>query len=490
VAQQNWIGNLSEEEQAKLKALIAELKSRGIKIPQSSVSPQKKSFKMDSSGFFMKQDGTKYNPSEAQRNFIMSNAVFIGFGGSRGSGKTSAGAQKAMRKIADGQSGVVANPDFENLKISTWRELKEWLPWDLVVPSHRYRKSADWEPHQPFMLTFLNGAKVIVKGIKDPNSARGPNVNWFWYDEAQRDLTGEAWKIAVASVRVGNNPQSWATFTPSGKEHWTYKLFVEQEIAEDALKMFEEGASDRNLVEFYHGTIYDNQANLDPGYMAAMLAAYPSGWLRQQEVLGEFVSQEGTLGDRSWFNGKFIPLPPDNVRGRVRYWDLAATEKKMSGKRNDPDETVGTKMSWDGTNFYIEHQVGGYWAWDDIKDIIVQTALQDGIYTKIYVEQEPGAGGKNQVAELASYVSAKLPAHPRIEGHRPEGDKVMRANTWFAEAKAGNIFIVSGEWNSAFLDQLDCFNQCLHDDRIDSVSGARYCLAPIRRWKRISFLKL
>jgi len=53
----------------------------------------------------------------------------------------------------------------------------------------------------------------------------------------------------------------------------------------------------------------------------------------------------------------------------VRYWDLAASEKKIAtkAKRNDPDETVGAKLSWDGENFYIEDQHCGHWLWKQIK---------------------------------------------------------------------------------------------------------------------------
>jgi len=39
-------------------------------------------------------------------------------------GKSGAGAQKALFKIMNGESGLIMNPDFENLKISTWPEFQ------------------------------------------------------------------------------------------------------------------------------------------------------------------------------------------------------------------------------------------------------------------------------------------------------------------------------------------------------------------------------
>ena len=206
----------------------------------------------------------------------------------------------------------------------------------------------------------------------------------------------------------------------------------------------------------------------------------------------EFVDEGGILGDSSWFNGKMIPLAPEKVYKRVRYWDLAATEKEITGKkRNDPDETIGTKMSWDKKYFYIEHQQGGFWEWLDIKKQIYETAKEDGPLVDIWIEQEPGSGGKNQVAEIANYIKEKLPNFPPVRGHIPGeyGDKVMRANYWFAEANLGLIFIVAGLWVKEFFKQLDSFPG-RHDDKIDSVSGARLVLAPISMWKKIPFLKL
>ena len=84
----------------------------------------------------------------------------------------------------------------------------------------------------------------------------------------------------------------------------------------------------------------------------------------------------------------------------------------------------------------------------------------------------------------------KLGSSWKVEGHKPEGDKVMRANAWFAEAALGQFYMVQGNWNEGFLDQLSSFPEGRHDDRIDSVSGARQVIAPFKAWKHINFLHL
>jgi predicted phage terminase large subunit-like protein len=362
----------------------------------------------------------------------------------------------------------------------------------MVSNKHRYRRSPTWEAHQPFTIVFNNGAKVLCKGLKDPDSARGSNINWLWYDEAGRDKTGESWLIAIASVRIGKDPQAWITTTPKGKKHWIYEFFVKQNLPQAAIDLYATTGGGRKLIEFFFTTLEENQDNLDPGFVASLLAAYSDGYLREQEIHGKFVEEGGRLGDRKWFSEKFIDAPPENIRSKCRFWDLAATERKMMGKRsNDPDATVGTRMSWDGESFYIEHQLAGWWEWADIKEQIKQTAISDGWGTKIFIEQEPASGGKNQVAELKQFIQDRVGTAWQVEGYRPEGDRVQGANVWFAEAQQGKFYIVRGSWNEQFLDELDAFpDSDVHDDRITSVTGARFNLAPIRTWKNIDFLHL
>lgn len=503
---------LAPSERRLLLLQLQEAEARGIELPEEAkriLDKEKAKWPIAANGYFIRNDGKLYTPSENQGAFVNSNARFSLFYGSRGSGKTAAGAQRALKRIMMGQSGLIMNPDFENLKISTWPELKQWIPWNMVIPSQKHRKSDAWEPHQPFTLVFVNGAKAFIKGGKESSSSRGPNVNWFWYDEGGRDDTGVAWQIANAGVRIGFQPQAWCTETPRPTEHWSYKFFIAKEIPQDAIDEFAKLTDgDRILVDSYHGTIEDNKANLDPGFYASILAAYPSGWLRTQEVEGEFSNEGGKIGDRNWFKDKVLTSAPDNAIKKIRFWDLAATEKKIA--KDDPDEAVGSLVSSfpleadvkqpNGelkkeiqTNFCIEHQVAGYWSWEKLLEAILNTARHDGPYIIVVIEEEPGSGGKNQVAA----VQAEFKKYPELIAHKVEGqrardvgDRVMAAGPWFGLASRGLMWIVKGIWNDKFLSQLDGFTQILHDDRVTSVTGAMVYISPFKIWKNIPFVTL
>lgn len=494
---------VSPEEKAKaqreLLILLQDAKSRGMDIPEAKDALKVKEIKwpLASNGYFLRNDGKLYEPSEQQKAFILSTARFSLFKGGRGSGKSAAGSQKALFKIMKGESGAVINPDFANFKISTWPAFKEWIPWNMVHPAQRHRRYDAWEPHEPFTMVFTNGVKVYCKGLKDPGSARGPNINWLWYDEGGRDATGMGFKIALASVRVGIDPQVWVTETPKSTEHWSNRFFTLKEIPQEALDAFASTmGSDKILVEWFHGSINDNKEHLDPGFYASVLAAYPSGWLRKQEIEGEFADEGGQIGDRNWFKDKVLPVAPEKVMKRVRFWDLAATEKKQA--KDDPDEAVGSlisKFEIDGDKrpqFCLEHQVAGWWGWDSLLDAIANTARHDGPYVTIVLEEEPGSGGKNQVAAVKTHFKRfpELASH-KIVGQRARdvGDRVMAANAhWFGAAAEGRMWIVKGTWNDKFMSQLDGFTLVEHDDRVTSVTGGMAYLNPYKQWSRTPFL--
>lgn len=505
---------LTEQEKRDLVILLEEAKSRGIKLPKETrelVQDKKTAeWPLGDNGFFLRDDGYSYEPSEAQKGFILSNARNVMIYGPRGCGKSGAGSQKALFKIMRGEPGLIMNPDMENLKISTWPEFKRWIPWKMVVPSQRHRQSDIWQPSKPFTMVFTNGSKVFIKGGKEAGSSRGPNVNWFWYDEGGRDPTGIAWQIANASVRIGHDPQAWCTETPRPTEHWSYKFFIEQDIPENLKAEFEKvTGGDRILVEYFHATREDNASHLDATYYITLALNYPSGHMRAQEYDGEFANEGGKIGDRTWFNGKLRSDAPDPIK-RVRFWDLAATEKKIVGvgkkkELNDPDESVGSLVSSfyyefeeDGkhkkdTNWCIEDQVGGFWEWEGLLDAIVRTARLDGPHVPIILEEEPGSGGKNQVAAVKTH----LKRFPDLQTHqvigqkaKDVGDRVMAANHWFALAAQGKMWMVKGAWNEKFLSQLDGFTQIEHDDRVTSVTGGMTYIRPFKAWARTPFISL
>ena len=381
---------LTTEEKKRALYIISEMKSRGLPIPENLEivdAHDNSGWNQDENGYFIKKDGKRFNPRPVLEDFINDSSRFILLKSGRGGGKSTSAAQKVLKKIKEGKSGAVMNPDFENFRTSTWPELQQWIPWNMVVPKHRYRSSPDWEPIKPFTIVFLNGAKMYCKGLKDPESARGANLNWFWYDEGRRDPTGLGWKNAVAFLRVGDKPQAFCTTTMASTDHWT-NTFFQGKVTGELAKIIEElraSGIEQNMFAIYKTNTKENQENLDPMFYASLVSTYPSGYLRQRELDGEAADEGGSLGTREWFDGKNLKEIPDWTSKLVRFWDLAGTEKKiLKGKKlNDPDESVGSLLGTDKERdlakkrYVIADQVGGHLVWKQLKDFILDVTGRD-----------------------------------------------------------------------------------------------------------------
>lgn len=192
------------------------------------------------------------------------------------------------------------------------------------------------------------------------------------------------------------------------------------------------------------------------------------------EYQGSPRAPEGSTAKREWF--QIVDAVPANSKA-VRFWDLAATEK--SAKSPDPDWTSGARLSRTSKITYIENIVRSRTSPGGILALLRQTAHLDGRETTIVVEREPGASGKiatNQIiTELAGFAVRERPAR---------GDKYVRALPFLAQAEVGNVRIVKGPWNQAFLDEVVSFGVGSHDDMVDSVVGGFTELTSGLGWSR------
>lgn len=185
--------------------------------------------------------------------------------------------------------------------------------------------------------------------------------------------------------------------------------------------------------------------------------------LRAWESLyqGRPVIESGGIFERGWFGLVDVP----QIGGRdVRFWDFAATEKKMKG---DPDYTAGVKMRYVSGRFFVLDVVHVQANPADVDRIVVNTAAQDGRACAIRWEAEGGASGKRDSQHLA-----KMLVGYDAQGVQPQGDKVLRAKPFAAQVKAENVKLVAGRWTANYLDELASFPYGSHDDMVDATSGA------------------
>lgn len=170
--------------------------------------------------------------------------------------------------------------------------------------------------------------------------------------------------------------------------------------------------------------------------------------------------KEGGFFRRQWF-GEFVDVVTAGAR-RVRYWDRAASA-------GADDYTAGVLMARSGDLYFVEDVVRGQWSSGDRDKIIRQTAELDRTRGAVqhWGEQEPGSSGKD-----VSGAFAILLAGFSVHSEPATGAKETRADPLASQAQVGNVKIVRGKWNVAFLDELCDFPYGAHDDQVDAASGA------------------
>ena len=97
-----------------------------------------------------------------------------------------------------------------------------------------------------------------------------------------------------------------------------------------------------------------------------------------------------------------------------------------------------------------------------------QTAEMDGGAVALWLEQEPGSGGKE-----SAQASLRNLAGFTVKAETVTGDKATRAMPFAAQCEARNVKLVRGSWDmSAFLEEVCSFPYGAHDDQVDAVAGA------------------
>ncbi len=227
---------------------------------------------------FLAARGIELLPAQAQ--FVGAEERFVAFIGGVGSGKTIAGAAKAIAYALEhpGAVGLVGAPNRTVLRDVTQRALMELLPEECI------------DTYRPGLgrLTLTNGSEILFRSLDDFDHRRGLNLAFAWLDEAI--LCGyEAWQVIKARLRQrGYPPQAWLTSTPRGLDRF-YRDFEAEPLP------------DHRLIR---ARTVDNR-HLPPDYAESL--GY-TGSFALQELEGMFVARSGLVYHLDAHN--VAPSPP------------------------------------------------------------------------------------------------------------------------------------------------------------------------------------
>lgn len=408
-----------------------------------------------------------------QEAFLSSDADVVVYGGAAGGGKTWALLVEPVRHVDNPRFGaVVFRRTYPQItrEGGMWDESGKLYPLLGAVPN---QTELSW--------SFPSGARVTFGHLqheKNVEDWKGAQIPLICFDQLEEFTAKQFWYLLSRNRSTcGVRPYIRATCNPvpdddpvggwlnrliawwidgetgypvperAGVVRWFVRAGDDLEWADDpaALQATHPGIPPKSLT-FIPAKLEDNPAleTADPSYRASLMAL---PLVDRERLLGGNWKIRPTAGfvfDRAWF--RVVDALPLHIRW-VRYWDKAGTEDGgalTAGVKIGRHERTGI--------VYIADAVYGQWSALRRETVIRQTAEADGYDTTVVVEQEPGSGGK----ESAERTIAML-AGWTVHADRATGDKIERAGPLAAQAEAGNVALLRGDWNEDFLVQAHRF---------------------------------
>jgi len=164
-------------------------------------------------------------------------------------------------------------------------------------------------------LTWKNGSQATLYSAEEPNRLRGPQQHWAIADElAAWKYAQETWDMLMLGLRLGNDPRCAIATTPRPTP-------VIRGLVADP------------LTHITKGSTFENEANLAPAFLNAILTKYEGTRLGRQEIDAEILDDvPGAMWTRQMLDDSRRSDHPDMQRIVVAI-DPAATNTK------DNDET-------------------------------------------------------------------------------------------------------------------------------------------------------
>lgn len=368
------------------------------------------------------------------------------YGGAAGGGKSDSLLMAAAQFVhVPGYSALLLRENFPDLNQP-----------DALIPRSKawWSGKATWNERDR-RWTFPSGATITFGYLEkdtDVYQYQGAAFQFIGIDELtqhtefryrylfSRLRRPEAGPLAEVPLRMRS-----AT-NPGGKGHqWVYDRFIDSRTREPG-------------AVYVPARLADNPS-LDAEQYRSSLARLDSVTRAQLEDGNWLIRKGGIFQPGKFRIAECCPAGSDIAR--VRSWD--------KGYATKGDFTAGALISRTPEGlWYVEDVVRMRTGPGERNRIIVATAWDDAMRydhaVRQLIERPPGAGAET-TADLIREMAGLS-----VEAIRPVGQKEDRAEPAAAQVENGNVFLVRGPWNRAFMDELATFPLGENDDQVDAFA--------------------
>lgn len=415
-------------------------------------------------------------PSIKQAQMLVAQEDELLYGGAAGGGK-SAGILACALQYA-------FMPDYHAILLR--RSFADLMQPKALIPLSMqwlYKTDAKWKG-QEHRWYFPSGATLTFGYMdteKDKYQYQGPAFNFVGFDELTQ-FSETMYSYMFSRLRRGAEMKipcrMRATANPGGEGHdWVNARFRPTQFPGRGRTTTDPETGAKMTCIFIPSKLEDNPHIDHAAYRLSLAQLDPV--TRSQLEHGDWdIKPEGNMFKREWFTR--TTRPTEQLELMVRAWDLAATPP--TAKNPDPDWAVGVKMGRGKSGkYYVMDVVRTRGTPQTIYNLVCDTAEYDGVETTVHIEQEPGSAGKmvvdDFIRKLAGYA---------VYATKPTGDKITRSRPLSAACSRGDVILVDGLWNKAYLDVMCPFPDGSHDDDVDATAHAFESLhemyRPITNW--------
>ena len=299
-------------------------------------------------------------------------------------------------------------------------------------------------------ITFMNGAKISLKGADRPDTMRGVALKHLVMDE-YADMKPEVFEQILRPALSDHKGSCVFIGTPMGRNHF-YELYTMAALG------------DAPDFKAWHFTSKDNPL-LAPSEIEVARKTL-SSYAFRQEYEASFEARGSEMFKESWVS--FSEEEPKGGQWLVAI-DLAGFEEvgKKADKRLDDTSIAIVKVSPEG--WWVKEIISGRWTLKETASVIFGVVKE---YQPSAIGIEKGIAKQavmSPLEDLQRQYGRFFHVQELTHGNRKKTDRIM----WALQGRFENglVKLNKGDWNIKFMDQLFQFpDPMTHDDMVDSLA--------------------